>query len=100
MAQGGQFGNFIIYLSELFPTHARATGVGWCMGIGLFFWALVPYVLGILAPSGNFGNLFAVVGGAACLIGLITSYFGPETKNLDLGGVSTTPVTTTTAGTA
>jgi putative MFS transporter len=81
---GGQFGNFVVYLSELFPTHARATGVGWCMGIGLFFWALVPLVLSSLAPTGNFGTLFAIFGGAACVLGIVTAYLGPETKGLEL----------------
>jgi MFS family permease len=81
---GGQFGNFVVYLSELFPTHARATGVGWCMGIGLFFWALVPLVLSALAPTGNFGTLFAIFGGAACVLGIVTAYLGPETKGLEL----------------
>lgn len=77
---GGQFGNFITYLSELFPTSARATGVGWCMGIGLVIWSIVPLALGYLAPTGNFGPLFAIFGGTACLIGVIGAYFGPETK--------------------
>jgi putative MFS transporter len=79
-ALGGQFGNFITYLSELFPTAARATGVGWCMGIGLVAWSIVPLVLGLLAPTGNFGTLFAILGGTACLIGIITAFVGPETK--------------------
>lgn len=95
-AQGGQFGNFIVYLSELFPTRARATGVGWCMGVGLFFWALVPYVLGVLAPTGNFGTFFAIVGGVACVIGVVTAFLGPETKDIELGevsGVEPAPVT-------
>ena len=77
---GGQFGNFITYLSEMFPTSARATGVGWCMGIGLVAWSIVPLVLGLLAPTGNFGTLFAVLGGSACLLGIIGTYLGPETK--------------------
>jgi MFS family permease len=85
VSTGGQFGNFVVYLSELFPTHARASGVGWCMGIGLFFWALVPLVLSTLAPTGNFGTLFAIFGGAACVLGIITAYLGPETKGIDLG---------------
>jgi MFS family permease len=83
-ALGGQFGNFITYLSELFPTAARATGVGWCMGIGLVAWSIVPLVLGFLAPTGNFGTLFAILGGTACLIGIITAFLGPETKDRPL----------------
>lgn len=79
-ALGGQFGNFITYLSEMFPTAARATGVGWCMGIGLVVWSIVPLVLGILAPTGEFGTLFAIFGATACLIGIIAAFFGPETK--------------------
>ena len=81
---GGQFGNFITYLSELFPTSARATGVGWCMGIGLVAWSIVPLLLASLAPNGDFGTLFAVFGGAACLIGIVAAYLGPETKGRPL----------------
>ena len=84
VSTGGMFGNFIVYLSEMFPTHARATGVGWCMGIGLFFWALVPLVLSALAPTGNFGTLFAIFGGVACVIGIVTAFLGPETKGVEL----------------
>ena len=81
---GGQFGNFITYLSELFPTASRATGVGWCMGIGLVAWSIVPLVLAGLAPTGDFGPLFAIFGGAACLIGIVTAFLGPETKGRPL----------------
>jgi MFS family permease len=77
---GGQFGNFITYLSELFPTTARATGVGWCMGIGLVAWSIIPLVLGLAAPNGDFGTLFAVLGAGACVLGVIGAYLGPETK--------------------
>jgi MFS family permease len=84
MALGGQFGNFITYLSELFPTAARATGVGWCMGIGLVAWSIVPLVLAGLAPNGDFGTLFAAFGAAACLIGIVTAFLGPETKGQPL----------------
>lgn len=79
-ALAGVFSGFIIYLSELFPTRARATGMGWCMGIGLFFWALIPFLLGVLAPESNFGTLFAISTPVACVIGLITLIFAPETK--------------------
>lgn len=80
----GTFAGFIIYLSELFPTSARATGVGWCMGIGLFFWALVPFVLGLLQPGSDFGTLFAWSAGGALVIGLITLLFAEETRGKTL----------------
>jgi MFS family permease len=83
-ALAGVFSGFIIYLSELFPTRARATGMGWCMGIGLFFWALIPFLLGVLAPSSDFGTLFAISTPVACVIGLITLIFAPETKGRTL----------------
>jgi MFS family permease len=80
----GIFSGFIIYLSELFPTRARATGMGWCMGIGLFFWALIPYILGLLASGSNLGTLFAISTPIGCLIGLVTLLFAPETKGQEL----------------
>jgi MFS family permease len=83
-ALAGVFSGFIIYLSELFPTRARATGMGWCMGIGLFFWALVPFILGVLAPGRDFGVLFVVSVIVACVIGLVTLLFAPETRGKEL----------------
>lgn len=80
----GVFSGFVIYLSELFPTRARATGVGWCMGVGLFFWALVPYILGLLAPGSDFSTLFAISSPAVYVVGLITLLFAPETKGQEL----------------
>ncbi|MBV8096863.1 MAG: MFS transporter [Acetobacteraceae bacterium] len=81
----GMFAGLIIFLSELFPTRARATGMGWCLGIGLFFFALVPLVIGLLAPTISFGLLFATITPAACVAGLITLLFVPETKGRELG---------------
>ena len=80
----GAFAGFIIYLSELFPTRARATGVGWCMGIGLFFWALVPYIMGVLAPGSDLGTVFVMIAPAVYVIGLIVLAFAPETKGKEL----------------
>jgi MFS family permease len=80
----GIFSGCLIYLSEVFPTPARATGMGWCLGIGLFSFSLAPLLLGVLAPESSFGVLFAVSASAACLIGLITLLFAPETKGREL----------------
>src|SRR5260370_4976051 len=56
----GIFSGCLIYLSEVFPTRARATGMGWCLGIGLFSFSIAPLLLGVLAPESSFGLLFAV----------------------------------------
>lgn len=81
---GGMFTGLIIFLSELFPMQTRATGMGWCLGIGLFFYALVPLFIGLLEPASSCGFLFATITPVACVIGLITLLFAPETKGREL----------------
>jgi hypothetical protein len=54
------------------------------MGIGLVAWSLVPLILAGLAPNGDFGTLFAVLGAGACLIGIVAAFLGPETKGREL----------------
>lgn len=51
-------------LSRSFPTHARATGTGFIMGISRLGSALAPYVAGLLF-SGGLGR-----GGVSILMGL------------------------------
>lgn len=48
----GIFGSFQFYLPELFPTHLRGSGAGFCLNMGRFLTVGGPFVVGILARSG------------------------------------------------
>lgn len=47
----GIFGAFPFYLPELFPTHLRATGSGFCYNIGRIITAAGPFLVGQIAAS-------------------------------------------------
>ncbi|MBN8549202.1 MAG: MFS transporter [Deltaproteobacteria bacterium] len=47
----GIFGAFTFYLPELFPTHLRATGSGFCYNTGRFITAGGPFLVGAVAMS-------------------------------------------------
>lgn len=48
----GIFGSFQFYLPELFPTHLRGSGAGFCLNSGRFITVGGPFVVGMLARSG------------------------------------------------
>jgi MFS family permease len=79
----GCFSGFGSYLSELFPTRARATGGGFCYNVGRGFGALFPGIIGFLAAAIGLGGAiaFGVFGYvlAICALTLL-----PETHARDL----------------
>jgi MFS family permease len=48
----GIFGSFQFYLPELFPTHLRGSGAGFCLNSGRFITVGGPFLVGVLARSG------------------------------------------------
>lgn len=75
----GVFGPTSIYASELYPTHMRATAVGWFYGIGRIGSFLAPAVVGIMfiyklnafvLPS--FALTYLIAGIAVFMIGIET----------------------------
>jgi MFS transporter, AAHS family, cis,cis-muconate transporter len=44
----GVYGSTSVYVSELHPTHLRATAVGWFFGIGRIGSFLAPSVMGFM----------------------------------------------------
>lgn len=48
----GIFGTFQFYLPELFPTHLRGSGAGFCLNAGRFLTVPGPFVVGLIAQSG------------------------------------------------
>ena len=78
----GVYGPSCIYASELYPTHMRATAVGWFFGIGRIGSFLAPAVVGFMLAYG----LGAYVLHTFALTFLIASFalwfVGIETKGL------------------
>lgn len=65
----GVLGSFCYYLPELFPTHLRGTGSGFCYNVGRFITAGGPLVVATLASQGSQGA--EAIQGVMPLVGLI-----------------------------
>ncbi|MDA0174080.1 MFS transporter [Solirubrobacter taibaiensis] len=79
----GCFSGFGSYLAELFPTHARATGGGFCYNVGRGIGALFPGIIGFLAAAVGLGGAiaFGVFGYVLALAALLVL---PETAGRDI----------------
>src|SRR6185312_14775567 len=55
----GCFSGFGSSLSELFPTHVRGTGGGFCYNVGRGLGALFPGIIGFLADAVGLGGAVA-----------------------------------------
>ncbi|MET9259933.1 MFS transporter [Amycolatopsis sp. NPDC004079] len=76
------FGLFGSYLSELFPTRARATGAGFCFNVGRGISAFAPFALAGLAGTIGFSGGLIVCAGFFALAA-ITTLFLPRTTSAD-----------------
>ncbi len=80
----GIFSGFPIYLPELYPTHIRATGAGFCFNVGRIIAAAGPMVTGFLVTAlGSYGRAASTVG-LIYLVGLLILRWAPETKGRPL----------------
>ena len=79
------YGWFPLYLPELFPTRARATGQGLCYNLGRVLAAVGAMTQGQLMQY--FGGSYAKAGAIVTLVYLLGMGFiwlAPETKNRPL----------------
>ena len=74
----GYFSVFGVLLSELFPTHIRATAQGLVYNIGRAFSAFAPYTVGALADVYGIGSALAVTS-AFFMAGAFMIFLLPET---------------------
>lgn len=79
----GYFSVFGAMLSELFPTHLRATAQGTVYNIGRAFSALAPYTIGELADSSGLGSALGITS-AFFILGAVLIFTLPETRGRDL----------------
>jgi MFS family permease len=76
----GIYAGFPIYLPELFPTHLRTTGAGFCFNIGRVVSAAGPFLTGVVVLyTGSFEYAISVLSGVY-LLGPVTLLFARETK--------------------
>src|SRR6185369_11099998 len=81
----GMHAGFAIYFPELFPTHLRATGAGFCFNVGRTLAATMLFFSGWLkARPGLELPLALTLLGFFFLLGLVVIYFLPETKDAAL----------------
>lgn len=74
------------YVSELYPTHLRATGFGWASTMSRVGAGLVPLIFGsLLWPVLGLPLTFALTGGLVLLAVIWMAVAAPETKGRPLG---------------
>jgi MFS family permease len=81
----GTFSGFAIYLPDLFPTHLRATAVGFCIGSARVVTSYGPLVAGLMVEAfgGSFNKVTAVM--TCCAVfSIIAILLGRETKRAGL----------------
>jgi MFS family permease len=79
----GYFSVFGVMLSELFPTHVRATAQGFVYNVGRAFSAFAPFTVGALADLYGIGSALAITS-AFFLAGAGIIFALPETRGLNL----------------
>ncbi len=88
----GVYGPSAIYAGELYPTHLRATAVGWFFGIGRIGSFLAPAVVGFMLAF-HLGQYVLQTFALTYLIAAIAIWFiGIETKGKVLEDISSTDV--------
>lgn len=80
----GVYGPSCIYASELYPTHLRATAVGWFFGIGRIGSFLAPAVVGVMLQHGLGGYVLHTFALTYLIAAVALLAIGIETKGLVL----------------
>lgn len=94
----GIYSGYTIYFPELFPTHVRATGAGFCYNVGRVISAPGPVIMGWLtgalaavAPAGRQVAYAGAIMGCVYALGLLVIPFLPETRNVEIDTATDSP---------
>jgi MFS family permease len=69
----GYFSGFSVIASELFPTHLRATAMGFVYNIGRIASAVAPFAIGLIADRHGLGAALSLTSGAFLAAALIAT---------------------------
>jgi MFS family permease len=79
----GYYSAFGAFISELFPTRARGSAVGFCYNTGRMVSALAPTVIGFLAISFGVGAALTFTA-IAFILAAASIFLLPETAGIEL----------------
>ncbi|HWR10057.1 MFS transporter [Sporomusa sp.] len=81
----GAWGITHAYSAEQYPTHARATGVGWAAACGRIGGIIAPIVVGsLMTGSEQYGTVFMMFTVVLAIIAMDIIFLGKETMNKSL----------------
>ena len=81
----GAWGITHAYSAEQYPTHARATGVGWAAACGRTGGIIAPMIVGaLMTGTDQYGAVFMMFTGVLALIAVNIIFLGKETMNKSL----------------
>jgi putative MFS transporter len=80
----GVYGSSGVYVSELYPTHLRATAVGWFFGIGRIGSFLAPTVVGFMLHYGAGAYVLHTFAFSFLMAAIALWFVGIETKDRSL----------------
>lgn len=76
----GYFSGMGAFLTELFPTHLRGSGQGFCYNFGRGVGALFPTLVGYISTAMGLGNAIAAFAVAAYSVFFLAAFALPETR--------------------
>lgn len=84
LLQGGLGSSMLPAYAELFPTHARGQGQGFCLSMGRGLGSFVPTAVGFAAKSLPLGKAMGLFALASYGVAVIATLLFPETAGKDL----------------
>ena len=76
----GYFSGFVVIASELFPTHLRATAMGFVYNIGRVISAAAPWMIGGIAEHAGISAALGITSVAFGLAALVATGLRPHSK--------------------
>lgn len=89
--QGGLASGLTPSFSELYPTHIRANGAGFCTSFGRGFGSIMPAAVGIASAYISLGTAMGCFAIGSYAVGLMAAAVLPDATGVDLEAVQQAP---------